>query len=494
LRYPEGDPFKISAGFVFSPAGRVSATGEVDLRERSSSLALRVEQLPLKAAQPWIEPHLALQIGAGSLDLEGTLAIAAKEATPAAEFSGKLGVGGLQLTDSATRQPLFGAEAIQALGLKLGILPLAVAIDELSLQAPAGSIALAEDGTVNLGTLRRAATKEPAESSADQRMPLALRKVTLRGGRLDFSDRSIRPAFAVRIDELSGAMTGLDAARAVPAKVAFDGRVGEYGAAKIRGALDPFAPGTDTDLTLDLRNLEISALDPYARRFAGYRIESGKLAGALRYRARLGKLEGENRLVIDKLKLGARVESPQAPDLPLELAIALLTDSQGRIAIEIPVRGDLDRPEFDLGQVIAQAVGGAIGKVITAPFQLLAGLFGGGEQAIDRIDFESGSAKLAPPEREKITAVARALAERPQLGLQVAPTFDGAADGEALRNAKVAVNPDALVALARARAEAVREALLEQGIDSSRITLAAPEAASADTSHGIPASLSLSAR
>ena len=61
------------------------------------------------------------------------------------------------------------------------------------------------------------------------------------------------------------------------------------------------------------------------------------------------KLKGENQIVIDNLKLGERVESKDATSLPLDLAIALLSDSKGVIDLGLPVQGSLDDPQFSMG-------------------------------------------------------------------------------------------------------------------------------------------------
>ncbi len=492
--YPEGEPFKISAAFGLPPSGNVYAEGEFDPRTLSASLALHADTLPLGSVQSWLNSPPSLRIAAGSLAADGQLRLGANGPGPVARFVGEISVLGIRLEDAPTRNPLFAADVMRATGVKLDFAPVAGAIDELVLQRPAGRIEIAADRSFGFGFPPRAAGKDAEESAAAGLPPLALKKLTLRDGRLDFADRAIRPAVAIRIDELSGTVTGLESSRAATARVSLDGRVGEYGSAKIRGAVQPLAPGTETDMTLELRNVDMTAIDPYSRRFAGYRIEAGKLSGELRYRVQKGRLEGENRLVMEKLKLGERVANAARADLPLELAIALLTDSQGRIRLEIPVRGDLDRPEFDFGEVMAQAISNAIGKIVTAPFRLLASLFGGGGQGIDRILFEPGSARLDPPEREKLDALARALAERPQLAVRVAAGFDAAADAEALRKQEIEVSPAALLALAQARADTVSEALRARGTDPGRIDVAAPQASNAGEKRGVPLGLSLRAR
>lgn len=188
---------------------------------------------------------------------------------------------------------------------------------------------------------------------------------------------------------------------------------------------------------MTFRNLEMSALGPYVTKFAGYRVAGGKLAMDLRYRIKEQHLAGENNIVLTKLELGEKVDSPSAIDVPLELAIALLKNADGVIDIDLPVAGDLQDPKFDYGAVIGKAIGNLIVGIVAAPFKALAALFGGDSRDLDSIDFEPGVASLAPPERGKLQIVARALRERPELRLTVDPVFAPGADREALKSVAV---------------------------------------------------------
>jgi hypothetical protein len=125
--------------------------------------------------------------------------------------------------------------------------------------------------------------------------------------------------------------------------------------------------------------------------------------------------------------------------LPLDLAIALLTDSDGKINVTIPVKGNVDDPQFGYGHLIWQAIATVIRNIVTAPFRALANLFGGGgSENLESIAFDAGRATLQPPEREKLKRVAEAVAKRPQLVL-VAEGQYGEADRAALRQREVAL-------------------------------------------------------
>jgi len=93
----------------------------------------------------------------------------------------------------------------------------------------------------------------------------------------------------------------------------------------------------------------------------------------------------------------------------------------------------------------------------------LAGLFGGGkkDELPGSFAFEPGSARLPPSAEEEAARLAEGLAQRPQLGIQVHGAYDPRRDpGEA-----------DLQALARRRAEAVRRALIDHGLDASRVSV-----------------------
>lgn len=155
----------------------------------------------------------------------------------------------------------------------------------------------------------------------------------------------------------------------------------------------------------------------------------------LEYRVRNSGLQGHNRIVLDNLQLGERVESPTALNLPLEFAIAILKDSNGRIDVGLPVSGSLDDPQFSIAGLVWKAIGNLITNIVTAPFRALASLFGGGkDEQLGTVAFDPGSAALRPPERQKLRTVAEALQKRPQLKLTIKPTFAAVEDREALKS------------------------------------------------------------
>ena len=264
-------------------------------------------------------------------------------------------------------------------------------------------------------------------------MAIGVERVRVEGGAMDFADFSLVLPFATFIKDLNGSASGLSSAADSRANLKFEGGVADYGLARAEGTIQPFAPKKFTDIAVAFRNIELIPMSPYTATFAGRKIASGKVSLDLQYKIENSKLLGDNKMVLDKFTLGERVESPTAVNLPLDLAIALLTDSNGKIDLALPVSGDVDNPEFSYGHVVWQAIRTVLTRIVTAPFRALGSLFGSGAETLGDIVFDAGGARVLPTEQEKLRRVAEGLQKRPQLKLQIQGTWHKDVDARALR-------------------------------------------------------------
>lgn len=189
-------------------------------------------------------------------------------------------------------------------------------------------------------------------------------------------------------------------------------------------------------MRLQFRNLDLPSVSPYTIKFAGREIADGNVDIDLEYEVTDGQLEANNQVVLRDLRLGQRIEQPGAMNLPLDLATALLKDSNGVIDLEIPVSGDINDPQFDLGPAIRTAITNVLTNIVAAPFRLLGGLIGNAGADLEHIQFQPGSAAVAPPEREILAQLVNALGQRPELVLEI-PLLQGEGDRAALQEQAV---------------------------------------------------------
>jgi hypothetical protein len=456
-------PVRFKAALRLREGGRLSAQGRVVPASGALDSQVQVAGLALAPVQPLLARHVRLTLRKGEVAAQGRLRLAAAGAAgPRVQYAGSFGVAGLALHED-DGELFAGWREVAADQLTVNVGPNLLDIPELRVVDANAKLIIEEDRSLNAARLLvrapaapqaapratgapAAAKPTPAATPAAaaggeepaEPFPVRIGSVRVRNATLDFADLSLRPQFGARIQELSGTVQGLRTDRASRSQLELDGRVGEFGSARVRGGLNPFAPSENTDVAVAFRNVDLIPVSPYSMKFAGYRIAGGKLSLDLQYKVAARKLQGDNRVVLDQLTLGERVESPDALKLPLELAIAILKDSDGRIDLQLPVSGDLDDPQFSYGAIVWKAIGNLLTRIVTAPFRALGGLLGlGSGEQLEAIEFDPGSAALRPPEREKLTRVAQVLQKRPQLKLAVPGHYDEAADGAALRGLAV---------------------------------------------------------
>src|SRR5581483_8412320 len=137
--------------------------------------------------------------------------------------------------------------------------------------------------------------------------------------------------------------------------------------------------------------------------FAGRKVAAGRLSLDVQYKIVDSRLLGENKIVLADFQLGERVQAPNALDLPLDLAVALLKEPDGRIHLAVPVTGNLDNPQFDYSVLIRDVIANTLRRIVSAPFRFIAELLGGhGDDDLQSVAFDPGSARLMPSAREQL--------------------------------------------------------------------------------------------
>ena len=434
----------LEAGFALKQGGRLDASGTIIPGKASGRLDLELKGVSLQPFAPYVNRFARLNLHSGVASTRGKLVFAQTKAGMKLDFDGGFAVDDLAITEEETEDAFLGWKRLSSDSLELKLSPNRLHINELVALNPFGKVIIFEDKSVNLKRILRSAdagkpaaesggVAESAAPAKPAEFPLAIERLRILGGNAEFADLSLTPQFGTRMYDLGGVVTGLSTDPATMARVEIDGKVDEFGSARIRGSIQPFRATDFTDLKLTFRNLEMTNLTPYSGKFAGRKIDSGKLSVDLEYKVKQRQLAGENKFVITRLKLGERVDSPDAMKLPLDLAIALLEDSNGMIVLNLPISGSLDDPKFSYGKIVWKAIVNVLTTLVTAPFRALGSLFGISADKLEVVEFDFGSKTLLPPEQEKLKGIGQALAKRPQLTLSIAPAYEIQGDTRAIQ-------------------------------------------------------------
>ena len=323
-------------------------------------------------------------------------------------------------------------------------------IQELVLTQPLARFSIGEDKFSNF---RRLFTKNQTAASETNAVPVSkkvgkpafeidIKAIKVNQGRMYFSDASIKPGFKTNINQLNGSLLGVSNVPGQYATIALDGAVDKSGSLRARGQAAFEDPRRNSDVSLNFKNLPLNSINSYAMSFAGYQIDDGRIDVDLRYTAKEGQLIGKNRFVIRKIKLGDEVPDFKGLKLPIRLAIAVLEDSDGMIDVNIPIKGNVDSPEFSMGHLFWQALRNVLSSIVTAPFRALASLFG--EEGLDGIYTAPGESVITPPEQEKLEKVAKLLEKKANAVVEFYGTYDPQIDRQELAR----VNADRAILLA----------------------------------------------
>ena len=434
-------PSPFEMGLRVVQGGELTASGNFNPSGAQLESTITIKDLTLPILQPYISRIADLTINSGLLSTQGAFHRAAKGDMA---YQGQVEIADLQIIENSTRDTLLGWQQLQTSDFNLNLNPNGLEIDTIKLTGLKGKLLISEDKTVNVVEAFKSKS-QPTEPKQEESVleapgssfPFRIGKLSLDKGILDFADLSLRPQFATKIHELKGLIVGISSSPGARTQVELEGSVDKYGSNKIEGEINTFDPKQFTDIAMVFRNVEMTNLTPYSGKFAGRKIDYGKLSLDLKYKVENSQLLGHNKIVIDSLKLGEKVEVPDAISLPLDLAIALLRDADGIIDIDLPVSGNLDNPEFRYSSLIWKSLVNLLTKIVTSPFQALRALFGDGEEILNAVNFEPGAREVPPPEQEKLDKLLKALTKRPQLKLVVTGCYHSDSDGQAIKQLQV---------------------------------------------------------
>ncbi len=502
LDAPQPAPLAFSARVTASVSGarsgaaRGDAAGRIDFRGSVGPLAggvpsavrgaLTADDLPLAAFEPYFGGRLNVGVERALASLRGDLDYAAAAGESQLRFKGDAVLGDVRAVavaaDTADAAPVRGAaparasgdrstgspvlrwKSLDMRGIDLALapgMPVRVAVQESTLTDFFARLVVDERGRLNLQDLLRseppsavaeqaAASVRSAGSVTTVQLPatppardgpapvIRLGPTAFVNGRIEFTDRFIRPSYSASLTRLTGRLGAFSSAPppagAAPqlAELELRGNAEDTASLEIGGRLNPLAKPLALDIRARVRDLDLPPLSPYAVKYAGYGIERGRMSVDVAYVvAPDGRLTASNNIVLNQLVFGDKVDG--APNsLPVKLAAALLADREGVINLDLPVSGSINDPQFSIGGVVLKLVGNLIVKAVSSPFRLITaavqGAGAGGEA--DRIEFAPGSAALDPTARRALDAVAAALAERPQLRITVVGTSSLEAERE----------------------------------------------------------------
>lgn len=451
---------------MVNKTGQLAVSGGIGIAPLHTDLALDLQNVDIMQLQPYFTDEVNILLTHANLSVKGKLQVdQGKGNALLGGFKGDLTLGDLATVDKISANDFLRWKSLYFGGADVRLAPFSLSVEQIALNDFFARVIIDPTGRINLQDVRRSETGgkqksvttedhpavpaapavaavassatilPPPAKPASEIPPIKIKKLTLKGGQVRFTDNFIKPNYTANLMNFGGVVSGLSSDAKTSANVDLKGKVNSA-PLSIVGRINPLKGDLSMDIKAEVRGMELAPLSPYSGRYIGYGIEKGKLSFDVAYQVENRLLTAQNRLILEQLTLGEKIESPTATTLPVRFALALLRDRNGVIDINLPVGGSLDDPQFSVGGLIIKVIVNVITKAVTAPFTLLGSLFGGGEE-LSILEFDAGRATITEAGAGKLKSMAKMLLDRPALKLDITGRTDAEADRAGLKRAAI---------------------------------------------------------
>lgn len=270
-----------------------------------------------------------------------------------------------------------------------------------------------------------------------------LDSLAIRNGTVAFNDHTLQNTFRYKLTDLTLTTNGIDSKRDSITLFARS-RLNGTGTFDARMDLDPNSL-RNMHFRYDIVSLGMPDFGPYTTFFLAHPVLSGVTTYHNETAIVDNKLTSRNRVLVEDFQFGRRMDIATAYQLPVRLAVSLLKDKDGNIALDIPVEGDLDDPEYRVMPIVWQVLKNLVVKAVSAPANLLARAFGDGdEEDLKSVRFLHLQEDLTTKQEKPLKLLARVAQAKPDLRIELVQAGDreGEAEAQALLLARKAYVED----------------------------------------------------
>jgi uncharacterized protein involved in outer membrane biogenesis len=447
----KNQPGKARLRARINKSGSLRLNGTAGSNPVAAKFAVEAHDIDVLSLQPYLGDQVNFLLTGGRVSTKGSFTLATGGTGPAkANYQGGIELYDFASIEKGNKQDLVKWKNLGLHQFEFNSEPLQVRIGEIDIGDFYSRLIIGPDGKINLQNLTTPKEEKedagapqtataPATDTAATEKRVTIGKINLHGGNINFSDFLVKPNYSANLTDVQGTISELKPE--APGDIDIQAKLDGAAPVDIDGKINPLGKELFLDIVADAREIEMNPFSPYSGKYVGYGIEKGKLSFNVKYKVENRQLTAQNKIILNQLTFGERIESPQATKLPVLLAVSLLKDRNGVIDIDLPISGSLDDPQFSVGGIVLRLVTNIITRAVTAPFALLGSVFGGGGgssgEELSYIEFDNGRASLSQTAQSKIETLAKAMNNRPALRLELSGRADPSTDLEGLKRASI---------------------------------------------------------
>lgn len=493
IRHTLTNSMPVSVQAQINQQGKLDISGQATAHPVTAALKLVADDIHMGVMNPYVKKLTRSQLKRANIDanLGIDFALDARSKPSKLELTGDFSISDLELATLTPDAPLVQFESMAVQVEKLSVFKNEYHIKQASLVNPIVYFELLEDGSTNVAEMTQQSKKleKPIKEGLDELeitaekfegkpLKLLIDTIQINDGDLSFTDNTVKPVFNLHVKPMDLVVENLTS-EDENAKLTLQSRMNDSATLSARGVMNVMQEQPSMDVVVKERGLAMKPLSPYSATYVNYPIESGIMSFDLNYKLKNDYLDGQNNFRMADLKMGDKLNNPDALDLPIPLALTFLRNNQGVVDLDMDVTGRLDDPSFDIGDVITGVFTNIIFKAISSPFTLLGTLVSGDKQ-YKNVLFAQGSAELDSVSEAQLSALVDSMRKNANLVTEMTGTVDYEADKEAL-SASGDQSKVALQALADKRGQVAFNYVTQKlGIAPTRVSLKAESISSSD--------------
>ena len=448
---------------AFTEGGHLNINGNYHEKQGTYDLAVNLEKFNIKNLDPIIADILNYQKLGGNVDIHLKAHGNVSEITKS-RIGGTVAVTGVDLQDQ--NGTLAGWKRLDVAVNNINLDDNSYDIQSLKLDGFTARYDQWADHSNIDGLIKNSESSESSENSENTEnssapLTLNLHSLAVTNANLTYNDHTLPDLFSFPVTDLNIEATDLSLNGNNNAKLRATLPGGGHLLVKWTGDISHWKE--HQDLFIAIKGLDMKQLSPWSVYYTGQPIEDGIFSLTSHNTIKSSILNGKNKIDIYKAQVGSRRKNVEPQQkLPLKTALYILKDKDDKILFDIPVKGNIDSPEFSYMKIVWKTLGNLLVKVATSPLRALGNVFGFGNDNLEFIEIEADQRGLTS-EQYHILGDLATIAKSDTLvhftleQRMPAPANDTVARGYAFRN------------------DIVRRYLVEQGVSERQFSVTTGE-------------------
>lgn len=253
---------------------------------------------------------------------------------------------------------------------------------------------------------------------------------------ITLTDNSTNPATKISLNQFDFSINGISSKEPeANSPFKLSATTSHHSTIKLEGTVRPLANNISIDAKGKLKGFDLRIATPESKKAIGHIIKSGHMDADLKILANNGKLDSKIKLSLYQFHIKPMSESDTLKlekdlGMPLNQTLILLRDKDDNIHLDIPITGDINKPDFDPMHAIVKATTKAATAALITFYTPYGLVYVGGTTLFDiatalnfdPISFEPGSSKLTVGNKKQLAELASLLTEKPEIHLSLCGT------------------------------------------------------------------------